>query len=50
MDDDQRAALEAFLRDAEDVYEEYDAGYTDADAALRVLRSHLDQLREELDR
>jgi phage-related tail protein len=49
MDDDQRAPIEQFLRDAEDVYEEYDAGYTDADAALRVLRSHLDRLREQLE-
>jgi len=47
MDDDERAAVERFLRAADGVYEEYDAGYTDADAALRVLRDHVDSLREE---
>lgn len=48
MDDQQRAAVERFLRDADAVYEEYDAGYTDADAALRVLRDHVETLRGEL--
>jgi len=48
MDDEQRAAVERFLRDADGVYEEYDAGYTDADAALAVLRDHIDSLREEI--
>ena len=43
--DDLDAAVEQFLADAERAYDEYDQGYADADATLRLLRSHLDHLR-----
>ncbi|MFC7177235.1 hypothetical protein [Halosegnis marinus] len=42
-------AVERFVADAERAYEEYEQGYADADATLRVLRSHLDRLEAELD-
>ena len=45
--DDLDAAVEQFLADAERAYDEYDQGYADADATLRLLRSHLDHLRSE---
>jgi hypothetical protein len=49
VSDDLQAAVEAFLADAEHAYDEYDQGYADADATLRVLRSHIDRLESELD-
>ena len=36
--------LAAFLQEAETVYEEYDQGYLDADAALRRLRPLVEDL------
>lgn len=48
-EDDLEPAVRAFLRDAETAYEEYDQGYADADATLRVLRDHVDRLADELD-
>jgi hypothetical protein len=36
----------ALLAEAEAVYEEYDQGYMDADAALSRLRPKLDALRD----
>ncbi len=48
MNEEERAAVKRFLRNADGVYEEYDAGYTDADAALQVLRGHIDSLRDGL--
>lgn len=47
--DDLEAAVRRFLRDAETAYEEYEKGYVDADATLRVLRSHVDHLESELE-
>ena len=41
-DADER--LEAFLREAETVFEEYDQGYMDADAALRRLRVAIEDI------
>ncbi|WP_327052363.1 hypothetical protein [Halomicrococcus gelatinilyticus] len=38
-------AIRQFLRDADTVYDEYDQGYVDADAALDVLETHIEQLR-----
>jgi hypothetical protein len=38
--------IEAFLEKADTVYEEYDQGYADADATLRQLRRHIEELRE----
>jgi archaellum component FlaC len=39
-------AIEEFLRKADAAYEEYDQGYADADATLRRLERHLEDLRE----
>ena len=43
---DTVAAVERFLRKADAAYEEYEQGYADADATLRRLEPHLDDLRE----
>jgi hypothetical protein len=43
------AAVQAFLDDADSALAEYDRGYADADATLRVLRRHLDSLRDAVD-
>lgn len=48
-DDDIEAAVRRFVDDAESAYDEYEQGYADADAVLRLLRSHLDRLERELD-
>jgi len=37
-------AVEEFLRDVETVFDEYDQGYMDADAALKRLRRHIEDL------
>jgi len=39
-------AVSAFLSGADNVYGEYDQGYMDADAALSVLSSRIDDLRD----
>ena len=39
-------AIEEFLRKADAAYEEYEQGYADADATLRRLESHLEELRD----
>ena len=44
-DADER--IETFLREAETVLGEYDEGYMDADAALRRLRAHIDDLEAD---
>jgi hypothetical protein len=38
-------AVETFLSEADAAYEEYDKGYTDADATLRRLETAIEQLR-----
>ena len=43
--DDLGSAVEAFLSKADSAYEEYDRGYTDADATLRRLESAIELLR-----
>ena len=51
MTDEQlETAVKQFVADAESAYEEYEKGYADADAVLGLIRSHLDQLEQELDR
>jgi hypothetical protein len=45
---DTEAAVERFLRDYDAAMEEYEAGYADADATLRVVDGHVDRLREAL--
>lgn len=47
-DEDLEVVVEEFLRDANRAYEEYEQGYADADATLRVLRSHIDRLEREV--
>ncbi|MFD1587144.1 hypothetical protein ACFR9U_09120 [Halorientalis brevis] len=39
-------AVEKFLREADTVFGEYDDGYMDADAALRRLRTEIENLEE----
>ncbi|WP_233740898.1 hypothetical protein [Halobaculum saliterrae] len=39
-------AVSRFLAGADDVYGDYDRGYVDADAALSVLSSRIDDLRD----
>ncbi|MFB6171882.1 MAG: hypothetical protein ABEJ23_05060 [Haloarculaceae archaeon] len=48
-DDDLEPAVRAFLQGAERAYGEYDQGYADADATLRVLRARIDDLAAALD-
>jgi hypothetical protein len=43
---DAETAVRQFLADADSALAEYDSGYADADATLRVLRRHLDDLRD----
>lgn len=43
---DTEEAIDEFLHRADAVFDEYDQGYTDADAALRQLRSHVDDLAD----
>jgi len=44
--EDLEAAVDRFLDDADAALAEYDQGYADADATLRVLRDHLTDLRD----
>ena len=46
MTDDTEAAVADFLDAAERVYDEYDDGYIDADAALSRLGDHVSTLRD----
>lgn len=48
-DDELERAVAAFIADAERAYDEYEQGYADADATLRVLRSHLDRLESDVE-
>jgi hypothetical protein len=41
-------AIETFLQDTRNVYEEYEEGYMDPDAALWTIEGHLDSLEETL--
>lgn len=45
-DEDLREAVERFVKRTDVALSEYDEGFTDADATVRVIRSHLDDLRE----
>jgi tRNA U34 5-methylaminomethyl-2-thiouridine-forming methyltransferase MnmC len=46
---DSDDAIERFLRQADDVYGEYEQGYADADATLRRLKQHIETLRDARD-
>ena len=39
-------AVESFLEAADTAYKEYEQGYADADATLRRLESHVEELRD----
>ena len=41
--------VERFLKRADDAYSEYENGYADADATLRRLERHIEELREDDD-
>ena len=43
---DPDEAIEEFLRKADTAYKEYEQGYADADATLRRLESHVEELRD----
>lgn len=47
--DDLEEPIRKFLRKADDCYSEYDNGYTDADATLRRLDSHIEDLRDAVE-
>lgn len=49
MTDHLESAVEEFLDAADAAYAEYEQGYKDADATLRVLRGHVDELRGTLE-
>ncbi|QSG06729.1 hypothetical protein [Halapricum desulfuricans] len=46
---DSDAAVEQFLDAVDAAFEEYDQGYADADATLRVVRTHVEDLRDDVD-
>jgi hypothetical protein len=46
---DHETAIEAFLEATDTALEEYDQGYVDADATLSVVRSHIGELRENVE-
>jgi hypothetical protein len=43
---DLEDAVDEFLAAADECYADYDRGYDDADAVLRRLETHLDELRD----
>jgi hypothetical protein len=45
MGDDLDTAVEQFLAEADSAYEEYENGYSDADATLRRLEAAIEELR-----
>lgn len=45
-DQDLTDAVDSFLTEADSAYDEYDKGYTDADAILRRLETAIETLRE----
>jgi len=49
MTDELEAAVERFLDGADAVYGEYEQGYMDADAALSLLETHVEDLRAATD-
>ncbi|MDG5776956.1 hypothetical protein VB773_09675 [Haloarculaceae archaeon H-GB2-1] len=49
MSDDLDEAVTTFLEQADKAYSEYEQGYADADATLRVLERHVADLRDVAD-
>lgn len=46
---DPETAVETFLDRADAVFADYESGYTDPDAALATLESHVESLREAVE-
>ena len=46
---DLEESVRTFLSNADDCYSEYENGYTDADATLRRLDSHIEDLRDSVE-
>lgn len=46
---DLEDAVSEFLREADAVYEDYERGYVDADAALATLESHIEELTDAVE-
>ncbi|MFW6017942.1 MAG: hypothetical protein ACOCPX_03905 [Halapricum sp.] len=46
---DRDAQIEQFFDAVDTAFKEYDQGYADADATLRVLRSHLEEFRKSVE-
>ncbi|WP_181686138.1 hypothetical protein [Halorhabdus salina] len=42
-------AVDAFLDQSESALDQYEQGYTDADATIRVLESHIEDLRDHVE-
>ena len=49
MSDDLEDAVKEFLSETDTVYNEYDRGYMDADAALSRVEKHVETLREQVE-
>lgn len=47
--DDLEASIEEFLSNADACYSEYENGYADADATLRRLDAHVEDLRDAIE-
>ncbi len=47
--DDLEDSIREFLRNADACYSEYDDGYADADATLRRLDAHIEDLRDAVE-
>jgi len=45
-DADLDDAIDQFLRDVDAAHDDYDRGYTDADATLSVVMKHVEALRD----
>lgn len=46
---DTQAALDRFLEQSDRALEEYEQGYADADTTVRLLESHISDLREAIE-
>ncbi|WP_195837631.1 MULTISPECIES: hypothetical protein [unclassified Halorhabdus] len=46
---DVDTAVETFLEQSETALDQYEQGYSDADATIRVLESHIETLREHVE-
>lgn len=47
--DDSEESIQEFLGNADDCYSEYENGYVDADATLRRLETHIEDLRDAVE-